>query len=84
MEVKLWGVLKRLSIAWRLGEHRILLEIGSVQVINMMWQGRAGATMGSLFLHILDLLDRWWEVKISHVFCEANVTFVQVDCNVLT
>jgi ribonuclease HI len=70
---ELWGVFEGLSLAWRLGFRKIELHIDSVAVVQVISTGKLSSKTGwSLVMNIQKLLDLEWEVKIAHVYREAN------------
>jgi ribonuclease HI len=71
--VELWGVFEGLLLAWCLGFRKIELHIDSVAVVQVISTGKLSSkSRWSLVLNIQKLLDLEWEVKIAHVYREAN------------
>ena len=62
---ELWGAYYALDLAWVLGFRKIIIELDSSCAIALIEKT-------SLIRRIQQLLDRAWEVKIQHVYREAN------------
>ncbi|KAL4335128.1 hypothetical protein GQ457_07G006630 [Hibiscus cannabinus] len=70
--VELWDAFGALSHAWRLGFCKVILELDNCIVVKIL-QGISTTFNGNVIMFwITKLLHRQWEVRISHVYCEAN------------
>ncbi|KAL4298891.1 hypothetical protein AHAS_Ahas17G0046200 [Arachis hypogaea] len=70
---ELWGVYTGLEIAWTMGFRRIWLDCDSSAVVNSVKNPSLKRNSGSvLYYRISELLDRGWQVRIEHVYREAN------------
>jgi ribonuclease HI len=70
---ELWGILKGLRLAWRLGFRHVELRNDSLSVIKRLSSEESGISEGrSVLKHIRRLLQLEWEVKVCHTYREAN------------
>jgi ribonuclease HI len=70
---ELWGVLEGLRCVRRLGFLNIELHIDSVAVVQVLKKRRVNSSMGhALAKQIWKLIDRDWNIEISHTYREAN------------
>lgn len=70
---ELWGILIGLQMAWNRGSQKILLEVDSLTAIKLIdKETTAHNRNGSLVRHIQEWLIKEWEVKMKHIFREAN------------
>ncbi|MCI17069.1 ribonuclease H protein, partial [Trifolium medium] len=68
-----WGVLEGFKYAWNLGFRFVELHIDSQVVVKMIQDdGIASSSCWSLVRRIRQLMEREWEIKIQHSYCEAN------------
>ncbi|KAF7823453.1 hypothetical protein G2W53_021597 [Senna tora] len=73
LSAELWGMACDLEVAWELGFRRIILEADSLLAVTMLKQQVEGDhPCANLVLKILSLIEKDWEVKISHIFREGN------------
>jgi ribonuclease HI len=71
---KLWGIYERLHMARRGGVEKLELRSDSQVIVQSLQDNNNGSIiMGcALMMRIRDLLTDSWDVKIMHVFREAN------------
>ncbi|KAK2371494.1 heat shock 70 kDa protein [Trifolium repens] len=71
---KLWGVLEELKYTWNLGfklvEFHIDFQVVVVKIIQE--DGTSSPSCWSLVRRIQQFIEREWEIKIQHFYCEAN------------
>jgi ribonuclease HI len=70
---ELWGIYEGLSLAHRRGVTRLEIRTDSQVIAHSLQNKTNGSIMGgTLIRKIRDLLNGPWEVKIIHVYREAN------------
>ncbi|CAI0459471.1 unnamed protein product [Linum tenue] len=70
---EIWGALKGLEIAWDAGYRRVELQLDSQTAITLLQDtGSHSHQHASLTLAFQSLLRREWEVRITHIYREAN------------
>ena len=69
---ELWGVWYGLNIAWHRGWRRLILESDSTSVVAVLSKRGGAARESRLLTHIRAILNRDWQVSITHAFREAN------------
>jgi ribonuclease HI len=70
---ELWGIYEGLRLAHRRGVTRLELRTDSQVIAQSLQNQTNGSIMGGALLRkIRDLLNGPWEVKIIHVYREAN------------
>ncbi|KAL9437050.1 hypothetical protein AB3S75_022984 [Citrus x aurantiifolia] len=70
---ELWGLFQGLTLAWDVGIKRLLVEVDSLGVTQMISkQAVVPNVFHALIVAIRDLLSRNWQTSISHVYREAN------------
>ncbi|KAL4388752.1 hypothetical protein GQ457_09G005630 [Hibiscus cannabinus] len=72
IEAELWGIYEGLLVAWSLGLNRIIVEVDSADVINLIHQYKVGEASLALVPHIVSLIRRSWTIELSHVSREGN------------
>ncbi|KAF7839972.1 RNA-directed DNA polymerase [Senna tora] len=74
LQAELWGVLKGLEVAWKIGMRKVQLESDSLGAVNLIKDPPGNAhTSFSLASKIIGLLNRDWEVRVRHVYRDANL-----------
>ena len=70
---ELWGLFQGLTLAWDVGIKRLLVEVDSLGVTQMISkQVVVPNVFHALIIAIRDLLSRNWQISISHIYREAN------------
>jgi ribonuclease HI len=70
---ELWGVFEGLKLAKRRGVTKLDLRIDSEVIVKSLQARKNGSTMGcTLMKKIYKVLEDFQEVRITHVFREAN------------
>ncbi|KAK2385847.1 heat shock 70 kDa protein [Trifolium repens] len=70
---ELWGIYEGLCLAQRRGVMRLEVRTDSQVIVQSLKNNTSGSSMGcALMKRIRNLLDGPWEVRIIHVFREAN------------
>ncbi|CAA7054658.1 unnamed protein product [Microthlaspi erraticum] len=70
---ELWGVYYGLVIAWEKGIPRLDVEVDSAMVVGFLKTGICDTHPLSFLVHLChDFLSKDWEVRIAHVYREAN------------
>ncbi|KAK2417534.1 Polynucleotidyl transferase, ribonuclease H superfamily protein [Trifolium repens] len=70
---ELWGIYEGLRLAQRRGVTRLEMQIDSQVIAQTLKDNTNGSGMGcALIKRIRSLLDGQWEVKIMHIYREAN------------
>jgi ribonuclease HI len=70
---ELWGIYEGLCLAQRRGVMRLEVRTDSQVIAQSLKNNNSGSIMGcSLMKRIRNLLDGPWEIRIIHVFREAN------------
>lgn len=73
VEAELWEALHGLDIAWRQGFRRVHMEIDSELVVRWLRTGDAPRlSLTNLIARCKQLLSGQWEIRVSHVYREAN------------
>ena len=73
MAVEIWGVWHALRIAWEKNVRKVILELDSLLVVQIIQGGQKSMNVfHSLVADIQRMLSLNWEVKIFHVMREAN------------
>ncbi|KAL4308759.1 hypothetical protein GQ457_01G025350 [Hibiscus cannabinus] len=68
----LWAAIDTLFHAWGLGFRQVVLELDNNNVVKIL-QGTSMVLRDSaISLWVTELLQRDWDVRISHVYREAN------------
>lgn len=74
MEAELWGILDGLTVAWECGYRRVVVEVDNATVAQWCANpSEAGLDERNLAGGVRDLLGREWEIRVTHVFREANL-----------
>lgn len=61
-----------LELAWKTGHQKIIWELDSLLLVNMIKDQLTNQCFAPLLHRITDLLKREWEVSMQHVYREAN------------
>jgi ribonuclease HI len=70
---ELWGIYEGLRLAQRRGVTRLEMQTNSQVIAQTLKDNTNGSGMGgALIKRIRSLLDGQWEVKIMHIYREAN------------
>lgn len=70
---ELWGVLDGLAVAWEHGVRKVVCEVDSKFVFDLLHeQGMIANDYFNLVWLIRDLLAKEWGVEIRHVYREGN------------
>ena len=70
---ELWGLYQGLQLAWDAGIKRLLVEVDSLCVSQMISkQVIVPNVFYALVVAVRNLLSRNWQVSLSHIFREAN------------
>lgn len=70
---ELWGVFEGLHLLRMRGYAKVLVQVDSAVVVQAITGDQMGSTSGwSLLREIRKLLRLVWEVKVVHVYREAN------------
>ncbi|KAF7843708.1 putative ribonuclease H protein At1g65750 family [Senna tora] len=73
LQAELWGVSHGLEVAWSLGAKNLIVESDSVTVVDLVRKGHSELhPNGALLERINHWIMKEWDVKVSHVFREAN------------
>ncbi|CAA0830741.1 Polynucleotidyl transferase- ribonuclease H-like superfamily protein [Striga hermonthica] len=73
MAAKLWGLFRGLSLAWDLGYRQVEAEVDNASVMSFAESlGDVSGVHSGLMRRIKDLMCRSWQVKVKHVYREAN------------
>ena len=69
----MWGAIYSLDLAWRDGHRKVVLEIDSIATISLISVGSENKHPYAMVItRVHDLLCRDWQVRILHVYREAN------------
>lgn len=72
---KLWGLHQGLILAWNTGIRRLLVEVDSLSVTQMVTkQVVVPNVFHALVVAIQELLHRSWQITITHIYREGNST----------
>ncbi|KAH9788525.1 reverse transcriptase domain-containing protein [Citrus sinensis] len=70
---ELWGLYQGLILAWEAGIKWLLVEVDSLYVTQMISKQVVVPNVSyALVVAIWDLLDRNWQVCLTHIYREAN------------
>ena len=70
---ELWGALYALELAWSLDISHLILELDSSSAVSLIKHCvDRRHPYAPLILKIKHLLDRSWQIKVEHIFREAN------------
>jgi ribonuclease HI len=71
---ELWGIYEGLRLARRQGVLKLEVQSDSQVIVRSLQDNNNGSSImgGTLMKRIRDLLKEPWEVKVTHVFREAN------------
>ncbi|MCI17930.1 putative non-LTR retroelement reverse transcriptase, partial [Trifolium medium] len=70
---ELWGVVEGLKYAWSRGFKKVELNVDSIAVVQVLNEGGTCSALGfSLVKQIQRLVNLDWEIKVSHLYREAN------------
>ncbi|CAL1375198.1 unnamed protein product [Linum trigynum] len=70
---ELAGVVYGLHTAWRLGYRKVVAQVDSMVIIQLIKEARNCHPHFTLINEVRGLLGRDWEVDLQHVFREGNV-----------
>jgi ribonuclease HI len=80
-----WGVLEGLRYVWNKGFRKVELNVDSLALVNIIKNRTCHSAVGGMIMkHIWRMMDRDWEVEVSHIYREANKwadTLAKVGCN---
>ncbi|KAL4362376.1 hypothetical protein GQ457_04G024310 [Hibiscus cannabinus] len=69
---KLWAAFDSLSLAWRRGFRKVILELDNMQAVLIL-NGESSAPGDNLLVvRIKELLVKQWDVRVRHIVREAN------------
>ncbi|KAL9436228.1 hypothetical protein AB3S75_022309 [Citrus x aurantiifolia] len=72
---ELWGLYQGLILAWDVGIKRLLVEVDSLCVTQMIAkQVVVPNVFHALIVAVQELLSRNWQIAITHIYREANST----------
>ncbi|KAK8577708.1 hypothetical protein V6N13_027975 [Hibiscus sabdariffa] len=71
-EAELWGILEGLNHAWHLDYRKFEVELDSLFTVRILHEKVSVEAHYNLLSHIFEALRRGWEVRLSHIFREAN------------
>lgn len=78
---ELWGALEGLLLAWTKGYRHVELQLDSKVVVSQLTGNGSGTMMGRGLVHRLQqMLQRQWQVKILHIYREANMVADGLAC----
>ncbi|MBA0836671.1 hypothetical protein Goarm_008866, partial [Gossypium armourianum] len=66
----MWDVVEGLMLAWRSGQRRLILEVDSIDVVNVLTNNAKDGEI-NLIRKAWDYLKEW-DVVIQHVYREDN------------
>ncbi|CAI0385655.1 unnamed protein product, partial [Linum tenue] len=70
---KIMAAIRGLRVAWRNGYRKVLLQMDSTTAINILTSSEHMEHMYYILVQQLqELLNKSWEVKISHIYREGN------------
>ncbi|XP_050207419.1 uncharacterized protein LOC126656837 [Mercurialis annua] len=72
VEAELRGVYHGLLLNWHLGFRRVLLEVDNKNVVDALNKLSSAGSNFNIIAAICALLAREWEVRVTHVYREAN------------
>ncbi|KAK8487080.1 hypothetical protein V6N11_033196 [Hibiscus sabdariffa] len=72
IEAEIWGIVEGLHHVWRLGLHRVWIELDNANMVRLFERRLLRHGYLSLLHHVDRMLEWDWEVHFSHVFYEAN------------
>ncbi|MBA0807808.1 hypothetical protein Gohar_023586, partial [Gossypium harknessii] len=67
---EMWDVVEGLMLAWRSGQRRLILEVDSIDVVNVLTNNAKDGEI-NLIQKAWDYLKEW-DVVIQHVYREDN------------
>ncbi|KAK8985696.1 hypothetical protein V6N11_068940 [Hibiscus sabdariffa] len=72
VEAELWGVYEGLLPAWSIGCVKLIIEVDNAVVVDLIHNYNSGESTFALVSHIVTLMNRSWQVEITHVLREGN------------
>ena len=70
---ELWGALYGLDLAWRAGRRNVILELDSMSAIQLIQKNvNRSHPHATVIARVKKLLARSWEVRLRHIYREAN------------
>ncbi|KAK5831361.1 hypothetical protein PVK06_015157 [Gossypium arboreum] len=63
---EMWGMVERLMLAWKSGQHRLILEVDSIDVINVLTNNAKDGEI-NFIRKARDYLKEW-DVVIQHIY----------------
>lgn len=73
LSAELWGITRGFDLAWEMGYRRVLVDTDSMTATKMIGKGCPRDHPSEMAVRrIKDLLNRNWDVKVTHCFRESN------------